>query len=79
MVRKLAEYNEVVARAADDMLPHLICTYLYELAQKFNQFYEHNRVVDDPREAVRLGLVRRYADTLKHGLTMLGITAPERM
>ena len=79
VVRKLAEYNEVVARAADDMLPHLICTYLYELAQKFNQFYEHNRVVDDPREAVRLGLVRRYADTLKHGLTMLGITAPERM
>lgn len=79
LVRKLAEYNEVVARAADDMLPHLVCTYLYELAQKFNQFYEHNRVIGDLREAVRLGLVRRYADTLKHGLGLLGVTAPERM
>jgi len=79
LVRKLAEYNEVVARAADDLLPHLICTYLYELAQRFNQFYEYNRVIGDEREAIRLGLVRRYADTLKHGLEILGISAPERM
>jgi arginyl-tRNA synthetase len=61
-------------------MPHHICTYLYELAQTFNSFYEHNRVIGSgEREAVRLKLVENYADTLKNGLTLLGITAPERM
>jgi arginyl-tRNA synthetase len=79
LVRKVTEYREAVARATSELMPHHICTYLYELAQKFNQFYEHNRVVGDEREAGRLWLVERYADTLKNGLELLGITAPERM
>jgi arginyl-tRNA synthetase len=52
---------------------------LYELAQEFNRFYERNRVIGDERQAVRIPLVQRYADTLKDGLTLLGITAPDRM
>lgn len=79
LLRKITEYNEVVERAANELMPHYICTYLYELAQKFNQFYEHNRVIGDEREAVRLALVEHYAGTLKNGLNLLGITAPERM
>ena len=79
LVRKLAEYTEVVQKAADELLPHYICTYLYELAQSFNRFYESNRVIDDPRQAERLQLVSAYANTLKDGLTLLGIEAPEAM
>jgi arginyl-tRNA synthetase len=79
LLRKITEYSEVVDRATAELMPHHICTYLYELAQKFNSFYERNRVIDDPREAVRLQLVAQYADTLKNGLNLLGITAPERM
>ncbi len=79
LLRKITEYGEVVERATSELMPHHICTYLYELAQKFNQFYEHNRVIGDDREAVRLALVQHYADTLKNGLELLGITAPERM
>lgn len=79
LLRKITEYQEVVTRAVAELMPHHVCTYLYELAQKFNQFYEHNRVVGDEREAVRLALVTRYADTLKAGLGLLGITAPDRM
>lgn len=79
LLRKITEYAEVVEKATNELLPHYICTYLYELAQKFNRFYEHNRVVGDEREAVRLRLVKSYADTLKNGLTLLGITAPDRM
>ena len=60
-------------------MPHHICTYLYELAQEFNRFYEKNRVIGDDREALRLSLVETYADTLKAGLELLGIHAPERM
>jgi len=60
-------------------MPHHICTYLYDLAQTFNRFYEDNRVIDDPREAVRLHLVQAYADVLKNGLSLLNIAAPEKM
>jgi arginyl-tRNA synthetase len=79
LLRKITEYIEVVDKAVAELMPHHICTYLYELAQTFNSFYEHNRVIDDERQAVRLGLVRHYADTLRHGLELLGIAAPERM
>lgn len=79
LVRKLGEYAEVVDKAAAELMPHHICTYLYELAQTFNRFYEKNRVVGDEREAVRLTLVKKYADTLKKGLEILNITAPEKM
>lgn len=76
---KLSGYNEVVAKAADEYMPHGICTYLYELAQEFNRFYESSRIVGDEREALRLGLVTLYRDTLASGLGILGIEAPERM
>lgn len=76
---KLTEYAEALSRATNELLPHHICTYLYELAQTFNRFYEHSRVLDDPREALRLQLALRYADTLRDGLHLLGIPAPERL
>lgn len=79
LVRKLTEYPEVIAKATTELMPHHICTYLYELAQEFNRFYEKNRVIGDDREALRLGLVETYAKTLKTGLQLLGIQAPERM
>lgn len=79
LVRKLGEYSEVIDNAVAELLPHHICTYLYELSQAFNSFYEHNRVIGNDREAQRLQLVQAYADTLKDGLTLLGITAPDSM
>lgn len=79
LVQKLGEYVEVVERAQKELLPHYICTYLYELAQEFNRFYEKNQVVGSEREAERVALVAQYAKTLKNGLATLGIEAPERM
>lgn len=79
LVRKLSEYNEVVAKAVQEHLPSYICTYLYELAQTFNRFYEHNQVIGDARQAMRLQLVHCYAHTLKDGLELLSIPVPEHM
>ena len=79
LLLKLGEYTEVVERAAAELMPHGICSYLYELAQEFNRFYEKSHVIGDEREAIRLGLVTRYRDTLADGLSILGIAAPERM
>ncbi|CAN5645402.1 arginine--tRNA ligase [soil metagenome] len=79
LARKISEYPEVVEQATKDLMPHHICTYLYELAVVFNRFYEKSRVIGDEREELRLRLVSTYADTLKSGLGLLGIVAPERM
>ena len=79
LARKISEYPEVVGKATAELMPHHICTYLYELAQAFNSFYENNRVIGNDREAVRLKLVEAYAGVLKHGLALLNIAAPEQV
>lgn len=79
LVSKLTQANETIAKATVEMMPHYICTYLYELAQEFNRFYEKSRIIGDEREALRLSLVHFYADTLKNGLSLLGIVAPDTM
>ncbi|HMT55588.1 MAG TPA: arginine--tRNA ligase [Candidatus Saccharibacteria bacterium] len=78
-LRKLSHYSLVLDDAVAELAPHVITTYLYELAQIFNSFYEHNRVIGDERETVRLALINRYRQTLQHGLELLGIHAPEQM
>ena len=79
LVRKLSEYHEVVDRATASLEPHHICNYLFELAQEFNRYYEKNQVIGDDKQSHRVGLVALYADTLKAGLEILGIFAPEQM
>lgn len=79
LLRKLTEFNEVVSKSIDELLPHYICNYLYELSQTFNKFYEKNRVIGDDRQEVRLSLVNFYANTIKSGLNILGIHAPDKM
>lgn len=77
LARKLSEYPEVVQKATAELMPHHICTYLYELAQTFNSFYESSRIIGNEREALRLKLVKSYREILKNGLGLLNIAAPE--
>ena len=79
LLRKLAELKEVIELCGDELKPHYLCTYLYELTQVFNRFYEKNRVIGDERERIRLKLVDIYANHLKTGLGLLGIVAPDKM
>lgn len=79
LVRKISEYPEAVKAASDELLPSHIATYLYELAQTFNKFYEKNRVIGHERESLRLGLVEAYAKVLEKGLDLLNISAPYQM
>jgi arginyl-tRNA synthetase len=79
LVRKLSEYSEAVEKATKELMPHHVATYLYELSQVFNRFYEKSHVLGDEREAIRIKLVERYADVLKEGLGLLGIIAPDKM
>jgi len=79
LAAKLTEYPDVMKQATTELAPHLVCTYLYELAQTFNRFYEVSRIIGDDRQAIRGSLVKAYATLLKNGLTVLGIQAPDHM
>jgi len=79
LARKISEYPEVFTKSVSELMPHHICTYLYELAQNFNSFYEKSRIIGDEREAPRLRLVQAYQQVLKSGLNLLNIAAPEKM
>ena len=79
LIRKLGEYAEVIDVAKRQLEPHHITTYLFELAQEFNRYYEKNQVIGNELEDHRIGVVALYADTLRAGLLVLGIDAPEKM
>jgi arginyl-tRNA synthetase len=79
LARKLTEYTEAIEKAANELMPHYVATYLHELSQVFNRFYENSRVIGDERQQIRIMLVEAYANTLKSGLGILGISAPDKM
>ncbi|MGI2170272.1 arginine--tRNA ligase [Shewanella sp. MF05960] len=79
---KLAQFGEVLTRMTDKGLPHVLCGYLYELASEFSSFYEACPVLAADTEAQkqsRLLLSQLTANTLKTGLSLLGIETLERM
>lgn len=79
---RLLRMGEHVEAVANDLLPHVLCGYLYDLAGDFMKFYESCPVLDAPDAATRLSRLRfcdLTARTLKLGLWLLGIEVLERM
>ncbi len=77
----LSRWPEIVAAAGAQLEPHLVATYLLELAQAFQTYYnDHQFLVDaaDARDA-RLALALAVRQVLKNGLALLGVNAPEAM
>jgi arginyl-tRNA synthetase len=81
LVRELLRFDAVIAEVEEELLPNRLCTYLFELSQVFNRFYDQVPVLKAEPEArpPRLALCRLTADTLKLGLGLLGIPTLERM
>ncbi len=81
LVRELLKLDAVIAEVEEELLPNRLCTYLFELSQVFNRFYDQVPVLKaaEPNRSSRLALCRLTADTLKLGLGLLGIPTLERM
>lgn len=81
LLRKLAEFPEVVALAARQRAPHKLTTYAEDLAAAFHGFYTHCQVVvDDPAlRGARLALADASRIVLARALGLLGVSAPQRM
>ena len=78
---KLLQFPEVVAAVAHQCYPHVLCNYLYELADAFMKFYEQCPVLraDEPVRTSRLLLALLTARIVRQGLDLLGIETLERM
>jgi arginyl-tRNA synthetase len=80
VLRYLYRFPEIVESAAKNYSPNLICTYLFELAKRFNNFYNNQQIISqNSTQSFRLALTKSTAETLKKGLTLLGIEALEKM
>lgn len=79
LLRHLVHYPEIVSYAAGVYSPNLVCEYLYQLAQKFNLFYAKHKIVGADNEQFRLSLTQAVGQTIKNGLTLLGIPTVEKM
>lgn len=80
LLRFLVRFPDLVAEAAESFSPNLICTYLFELAQKFNLFYQKHSILEGgEKKEFRLALTLAVGQTLKNGLYLLGIQSPEKM
>lgn len=84
LAKHLLQLDEIISTVEQDLLPNRLCEYLFQLSQKFNQFYDRDRGVqvlsaEEPQRTSRLVLCDLTARTLKLGLSLLGITTLERM
>ncbi|WP_320675526.1 arginine--tRNA ligase [Prochlorococcus sp. MIT 1300] len=81
LIRQLLKFDEIIVEVEQDLLPNRLCNYLFELSQSFNRFYDQIPVIKakDPTRQNRLSLCLITANTLKLGLSLLGIPTLERM
>jgi arginyl-tRNA synthetase len=81
LAKHILQLAEVLKNVEKDLLPNRICLYLFELSQKFNQFYDQCPILqaDEPQRTSRLILADLTARTIELGLSLLGINVLERM
>ncbi|MFS9041371.1 arginine--tRNA ligase [Streptococcus cristatus] len=80
IIKLIQDFARVVKRASDNFEPSLIAKYAISLAQAFNKYYAHTRILDEtPERDSRLALSYTTAVVLKEALRMLGVEAPEKM
>jgi len=78
-LRLLVHFPEVVEEAEENFAPNLLCNYLFELSQKFNNFYQKHKIIGSKNEDFRLSLTSAVGQILKTGLYLLGIESPRKM
>ena len=82
LMLELARFNEMISQAYEEMAPHRICHYIYELANAFNSFYHNNKILtekDEEKRASWIALITLVKNILLICVDLLGIEAPDRM
>lgn len=78
----LTAFAPAVLQAGEELAPHKICGYIYELANQFNRFYHETKILTEPMQAQKESYIAQLSLTLRvleRGIDVLGFTAPEKM
>ena len=82
LMLELAKYNSVIDVAYEELAPHKICAYIYDLANAFNRFYHETKILaeeDKAKQQSYIALLTLTRDVLNTCIDLLGFEAPERM
>ncbi|MCD6184160.1 MAG: arginine--tRNA ligase [Thermovirga sp.] len=81
LIRKIGSFPEEMAKAAEELAPHRVTFYLYDISSAFHSFYNAHRVlgVEPELEKARLCLVEACRVVIANSLKLLGVSAPEKM
>ena len=79
LLRSFAQFHGVISGVCKMYSINLLCNYLYDIAQKYNAFYNSNKIIGSDAQNLRVALTSATAQVLENGLEVLGIKAPEKM
>ena len=82
LMLEAAKYNDVIANAFQDLAPHKICAYIYEVSNAFNSFYHETKILSEENEAQKasfIQLLKLTKKVLETCIDLLGFSAPDRM
>ena len=82
LMLELVRFNQVIEAAYDELAPHKICAYIYDVANAFNRFYHETRILneeDKERKEGFLKLLMLTKDLLEESIDILGFSAPDKM
>ena len=82
LMLETVKYNEVLEAASEELAPHKICAYIYDLANAFNRFYHETKILTEEQEEKKqsyLGLLKLVKEVLEACIDVLAFEAPERM
>ncbi len=82
LMLSLAQFNAVIENAYEEIAPHKICAFIYELANAFNRFYHETKILTEENETQKAGwiaLLHLTKNVLETSIDLLGFSSPERM
>ena len=82
LMLEVSRFNSVMENAFDEIAPHKICSYIYDLANAFNRFYHETKILSEEKEEQKaswIALLKLTRDVLEKCIDVLGFSAPERM
>ncbi len=82
LMLEVAKFNEIIENAAEELAPHKICSYVYDLSNAFNRFYHETKILaeeDHTTKAGYIALINLTINVLEQCIDLLGFSAPDRM
>ena len=79
---EISKVNEVIESASEELAPHKICQYVYELSNVFNSFYHNTKILaeeDEDKKKGYIALLDLTKSVLETGIDLLGFSAPDKM